>query len=179
MKDKTKTGRKIQYGRISQIEREEQKKFVKDLLDRNLVEEGDGSFIAPLILVKKKDGTKRIVVDYRQLNDNTVRDNYPIPRIDDTIDRLHGMKVFSTLDATDGFWQILMEKLHKIMTKMPTDANIADGKVVEETDGGSYILTKDGRLWRKDKFGRRLCLPREWGQFIVHSCHANNHFGVN
>ena len=121
LKDKTKIGRKIQYGRISQIEREEQKKFVKDLLDRNLVEEGDGSFIAPLILVKKKDGTKRIVVDYRQLNDNTVRDNYPIPRIDDTIDRLHGMKVFSTLDATDGFWQILMEEVAKRYTGFMVD----------------------------------------------------------
>ena len=74
--DEKMVGRKITYGRRSQEEIEEHKKFIKDLLERNLVEEGDGRYIAPLLLVRKKDGSKRVVIDYHQLNANTVPDSY-------------------------------------------------------------------------------------------------------
>ena len=69
-----------------------------------------------MLMVKKKDGSKRIVIDYRKLNTNTLLDDYPIPRIDDTLDRLEGKALFTTLDATDGFWQILMKGLSKDYT---------------------------------------------------------------
>ena len=73
----------------------------------------------------------------------------------------------------------MFQKLQKMMLKMPKDDRIVDQEVAEATNDGMFILTKDGRLWKKDKKGRRLCIPREWGQYITHSRHNNNHFGVN
>ena len=109
-------GIRVTYGRRNVDDIEEQKKYVQDLLERGLIERGTGEYSAPMLMVKKKDGTKRVVIDYRKLNANTILEDYPIPRMDDTLDRLQGKSVFSTLDATDGFWQILLEELSKEYT---------------------------------------------------------------
>ncbi|MFN9904732.1 MAG: reverse transcriptase family protein, partial [bacterium] len=64
---------------------------------------------------------RRICIDYRQLNANTEPDEYPIPWVDDLLDRLKGNRVFSTLDAIDGFWQILMDEDSKKYTGFIVD----------------------------------------------------------
>ena len=61
------------------------------------------------VLVRKKDGTKRLCIDYRQLNEVTIKDAYPIPRIDETIDALGKAKWFSTLDLSSGYWQVALD----------------------------------------------------------------------
>ena len=61
---------------------------------------------APIMLLKKPDGTFRLVVDYRQLNKSTVSDNYPLPRIDVLLDRLKGCSVFSKFDLLKGYHQM-------------------------------------------------------------------------
>jgi len=68
-----------------------------------------------MLLVKKKDGSNRMVVDYRALNNLTIRDRFPLPLIDDHIDRLGKTRVFSSLDMATGFHQITMdpESVHK------------------------------------------------------------------
>ena len=109
-------GIRVTYGRRNSEEILKQEKYVKELLERGLIEKGTGEYSAPMLMVKKKDGSKRIVIDYRKLNTNTLLDDYSIPRIDDTLDRLEGKALFTTLDATDGFWQILMEELSKDYT---------------------------------------------------------------
>ena len=63
------------------------------------IEKSDSPWSAQTVLVKKKDGTWRMCVDYRRLNDKTVKDAYPIPRIDDNLDALSGAKWFTTLDC--------------------------------------------------------------------------------
>ena len=59
-----------------------------------------------MVLVKKKDGTKRFCIDYRHLNDVTMKDDYPLPRIDESLDQLSGYKWFSCLDLSAGYWQV-------------------------------------------------------------------------
>ena len=62
--DKSRVGQKLTYNRRSLVELEEQRKYVRDLLERDLIEPGDGEFVAPMLMVRKKDGTKRVVIDY-------------------------------------------------------------------------------------------------------------------
>jgi len=63
-----------------------------------------------VLLVKKKDGSSRLCVDYRQLNKMTIKNKYLLPRIDDLMDQLHGSAVFSKIDMRSGYQQILVKE---------------------------------------------------------------------
>ena len=96
--------------RYSPRELEEIQKQVQALLANNLIQPSTSPFGAPVLFVKKKDGSLRMVIDYRALNKITIRNQYPIPRIDDLLDRLHGASVFSSLDLTSGYHQIRIQE---------------------------------------------------------------------
>ena len=81
-------------------------KQVQDALGKGLIEPSCSPYGAPLLFVSKKDGSLRMCIDYRALNKITVRDRYPLPRIDDLLDRLHGCKIFLSLDLQAGYHQI-------------------------------------------------------------------------
>jgi len=81
-------------------------KEVQRQRDLGVIEPSSAEWAFPVVLVPKPDGTMRFCVDYRQLNEMTVRDVYPLPRMDDCIDFLGDAKVFSTLDCNSGYWQI-------------------------------------------------------------------------
>jgi len=81
--------------RMSAFELAELKKQLEDLLDKNFVRPRVSPWGAPVLLVKKKDGSMRLCIDYRQLNKVTIKNRYPLPGIDDLIDQLVGARVFS------------------------------------------------------------------------------------
>ena len=105
--------------RMSQEELAELRKQLQDLLERGLIQPSTSPFGAPVIFVKKKNGSYRLVVDYRWLNSITIKNRYPLPRIDDLLDRLNGAKVFSKIDLASGYWQIRVAEgdVHKTAFK--------------------------------------------------------------
>ena len=88
---------------MSPFELAECKKQIDKLLSKGWIRESTSAYGHPLLFVTKKDGTMRMCVDYRGLNANTQVNRYPIPRIDDLLDRLHGAKVFSAIDLRSGY----------------------------------------------------------------------------
>ena len=88
---------------MSPFELAECKKQIDELLAKGCIRESTSAYGHPLLFVTKKDGTMRMCVDFRSLNSNTRVDKYPIPRIDDLLDRLHGSTVFSAIDLRSGY----------------------------------------------------------------------------
>jgi len=84
----------------------ELKKHLEDLLDKKFVRPSVSPWGAPMLLVKKKDGSMRLCIDYRQLNKVTIKNRYPLPRIDDLMDQLVGAHMFSKIDLRSGYHQI-------------------------------------------------------------------------
>jgi hypothetical protein len=84
--------------RVATPELAELKKHIKELLEKGLVCSSTSPWGAPAIFVPKKDGTQRLCVDYRALNEVTVKNKYPLPRIDDLFNQLCGACVFSKID---------------------------------------------------------------------------------
>ena len=79
------------------------------MLKAGFIAEHEGPWAAPIQLVRKKDGTWRFCIDYRNLNSHTISDKYPLPRISQIIDSLHGARWFTTLDLASGYWQIKLD----------------------------------------------------------------------
>jgi Reverse transcriptase (RNA-dependent DNA polymerase) len=91
--------------RLSPAEQKEVERCVRELLSKGLIEPSTSPYGAPILFVTKEDGSLRMCVDYRALNKLTVKNRYPLPRIDDLFDKLKGAKVFSTLDLASGYHQ--------------------------------------------------------------------------
>ena len=89
--------------RLSPSEKSELENQLADLLKRGHIRPSVSPFGSPILFVKKKDGSQRMVIDYRILNKLTVKNRYPLPRIDDLLDRLHGAKYFSSIDLMSGY----------------------------------------------------------------------------
>ena len=92
--------------RMSPQKMKREEDCITDMLTGGQIEASDSPWSSPVVLVTKKDGGTRFCVDYRQLNDATIKDAYPLPRIDDTLDMLAGKQWFSTLDLASGYWQV-------------------------------------------------------------------------
>jgi hypothetical protein len=84
--------------RMATPELAELKEHVKELLEKGFISPSLSSWGAVVIFVPKKDGTQRLCVDYCALNEVTIKNKYPLPRIDDLFDQLHGVCVFSKID---------------------------------------------------------------------------------
>ena len=92
--------------RYSENELRETKRQINEYLEARYIRSSSSSFGVPVLLVKKKDGSMRMCIDYHGLNDITVKNTFPLPRIDDLHDRLGKAHYFSKLDLYSGYHQI-------------------------------------------------------------------------
>ena len=83
---------------------------LQDMLDKGFIRPSVSPWGAPILFVKKKNGSLRLCIDYRELNKVTVKSKYPLPRIDDLFDQLQGASVFSKIDLCSGYHQLNVKK---------------------------------------------------------------------
>jgi hypothetical protein len=96
--------------RMSTPELQELKMKLKELLDLGLIHPSVSPWGAPIIFIRKKDGSWRLCIDYRQLNKATIKNQYPLPRIDDLFDQMKGAMVFSKINLRSGYHQLRIKE---------------------------------------------------------------------
>lgn len=106
--------------RLSQQERREVQDMVDELSKNGIVRESTSPFASPIILVRKKTGDKRLCVDYRALNRKTIKQHYPLPCMEDQMNRLSGCNYYCTLDLANGYYQIELAEESKPKTAFIT-----------------------------------------------------------
>lgn len=108
------------YRRIPPKDYQDVWEHIQGLISKGVVTPSTSPYASPIVILRKKDGDIRMCVDYRGLNLKTVRDAFPLPRIDEALDSLHGSKWFSTMDLASGFNQIAMEDKDRPKTAFTT-----------------------------------------------------------
>ena len=116
--------------RMSPQKMKKEEECVTEMLTGGQIEASDSPWSSPVVLVTKKDGGTRFCVDYRQLNDATIKDAYPLPRIDDTLDMLAGKQWFSTLDLASGYWQVSLSQEARVKTAFATHSGLFQFRVM-------------------------------------------------
>ena len=103
---------------------------LSQILEEGVAEPSTSPWASPVVLVWKKDGTIRFCIDFRRLNSVTHKDAYPLPRIDDTLDTLHGSRWSSTLDLRSGYWQVEVAKSDRPKTAFCTPEGLFQFRVM-------------------------------------------------
>ncbi|XP_037944267.1 uncharacterized protein LOC119677070 [Teleopsis dalmanni] len=93
---------------------------IREWLKEGIIKESMSEYASPVVLVAKKDGSKRLCCDYRKLNSKIIRDNFPMPLIDDILQKLQSAVVYSTLDLRNGFFHVPIEEDSRKFTAFVT-----------------------------------------------------------
>ncbi|GKF97074.1 putative reverse transcriptase domain-containing protein, partial [Tanacetum coccineum] len=96
--------------RLAPTEMQELSNRLKEIQDKGFIRPSSSSWGAPVLFVKKKDGSFRMCIDYQELNKLTINNRYPLPRIDDLFDQLQGLRYFWKIDLRSGYHQLRVLK---------------------------------------------------------------------
>ena len=103
---------------------------VNEMLANGIIRVSTSPWASPIVLVRKKDGTYRFCVDYRKVNAVTVKDSFPLPRIDNTLDILSGARFFATIDFASGYWQVKVKVTDRMKTAFATTRGLYEFNVM-------------------------------------------------
>ena len=104
------------FRRIPPSMYEEVREHLREMLESGAIRESSSPYSSNVVLIRKKDGSLRLCIDYRKLNSRTIKDSYYLPRIDETIDCLAGSRYFTKLDLRSAYWQCGMKESDKCKT---------------------------------------------------------------
>ena len=104
--------------------------YVTELLQRGFITPSTSPYGAPVLFIPKSAGGFRVVCDWRALNALTIKNRYPLPRIDETLDKLGGAKIFSSLDLNSGYFQIRISEEDAPKTAFITPSGLYEFKVL-------------------------------------------------
>lgn len=107
--------------RLARSEKEHVSEYIRSSLESGIIRPPTSPWSSPILLVQKKDGTKRFCVDYWKLNAVTKKDVFPIPKVEDVLERLAGMKYFTTLDLVQSYYQVAVADEDKEKTAFITE----------------------------------------------------------
>ena len=118
----TEPGKKVRLRpyRIPEAKRATISEEVKKMLELGVIEESHSAWSSPIVLIPKPDGTERFCNDFRKLNEISNFDAYPMPRVDELMERLGPARFISTLDLTKGYWQVPLTEAAKEKTAFST-----------------------------------------------------------
>ena len=146
--------------RRAPFERKVIKEHVDKMLENKQISASVSPWASPVVLIMKKDGSVRFCVDYRMLNKVTIRDVYPLPRIDDSLARLGSGKIFSSLDLCAGYWQIPMADKDKNKTAFITEDGLYEFNVMP------FGLTNAGATFQR--FMDAVLAGLKWNILLVY-----------
>ena len=121
---------KVRGRRIPPFQRQAVDEILEEMLQQGIIEPSTSPWSSPLLLVKKKDGSMRCCIDYRQLNDITVKDAYPLPHITECLEALAGSNYFSVLDLKSGYWQVPLDSSSRPRTAFATHRGLFEFTVL-------------------------------------------------
>ena len=113
---------RLPFRRQNPVVRDIEQQQVKEMMCDEVIRPSTSPWASPVVMVKKKDGSMRFCVDFRKMNDATIKDAHPLPRIDDTLESLHGSQYFTTLDLKSGYWQVPIKEEDKEKTAFRTSS---------------------------------------------------------
>ncbi|XP_071933737.1 uncharacterized protein [Coffea arabica] len=152
--------------RMAPAELKELKIQLQDLVEKGFVRESDSPWGAPVLFVKKKDGSLRLCIDYRGLNEVTIKNKYPLPLIDSLFDQLQGSVVFSKLDLRQGYYQLKIKKEDIPKTAFNTRYGHFEVESyvvysVASREGLEYVLMQKGKVKAEHQKPAGLLQPLE------------------
>jgi hypothetical protein len=132
-------------------EMKELKKQLEDFIDRGFIRTSVSLWGAPVLFVTKKDGSLRFCIDYRELNRVTIKNKYPLPRIDDLFDQLKEATVFSKIDLQSGYHQLKVKEANVPKTAIRTRYGHYEFLVMpfEVTNAPSVFMDLINRVFHK------------------------------
>jgi hypothetical protein len=137
-------------------ELEELKKQLADMLRKGLIRPSASPWGSPVLFVEKRDGTIRLCVDYRKLNEVTIKKKYPLPKIEDLFDQLNGAKLFSKIDLRTGYHQLKVRESDIPKTAFTTPYGLFEYTIMSFglTNAPAYFMNLMNKVFMKflDKF---------------------------
>ena len=152
--------------------RESLKKDINDMMKMGVIRESNSPYASPVLIVKKKDGSNRVFVDYRKLNKLTIFDCESMLAAVDLLQKLNGDKFFSKIDLSKGYWQITIQEVDSLKTSF----NTIDGSYeFLKMPFGLINATATPKLGMKKLLKGMKNVAFYWDVILVHTCTWEEH----